>query len=65
MTLSSTLLAFALYVTLKPVNSLLAQLGMIFSLADSFLALIVRMCSFVRLNRLPFCARCRSRIDYW
>jgi hypothetical protein len=49
-TLSSTLLAFALYVTLKPVNGLLAQLGMIFSLADSFLALIVRMCSFVRLN---------------
>jgi Domain of unknown function (DUF4386) len=30
-TLSSTLLAFALYVTLKPVNSLLAQLGMSFS----------------------------------
>jgi hypothetical protein len=49
-TLSSTLLAFALYVTLKPVNSLLAQLGMIFSLGDSFLALIVRMCSFVRLH---------------
>jgi hypothetical protein len=49
-TLSSTLLAFALYVTLKPVNNLLAQLGMIFSLADSFLALIVRMCSFVRLH---------------
>jgi hypothetical protein len=49
-TLSSTLLAFALYVTLKPVNSLLAQLGMIFTLGDSFLALIVRMCSFVRLH---------------
>jgi Domain of unknown function (DUF4386) len=49
-TLSSTLLAFALYVTLRPVNSLLAQLGMVFSLADSFLALIVRMCSFVRLH---------------
>jgi Domain of unknown function (DUF4386) len=49
-TLSSTLLAFALYVTLKPVNSLLAQLGMIFSLGDSFLALTVRMCSFVRLH---------------
>ncbi len=49
-TLSSTLLAFALYVTLKPVNSLLAQLAMIFSLGDSFLALIVRMCSFVRLH---------------
>jgi hypothetical protein len=49
-TLSGALLAFALYVTLKPVNSLLAQLGMIFTLADSFLALIVRMCSFVRLH---------------
>jgi hypothetical protein len=49
-TLSSTLLAFALYVTLRPVNSLLAQLGMIFSLGDSFLALTVRMCSFVRLH---------------
>jgi hypothetical protein len=48
--LSSTLLAFALYVTLKPVNSLLAQLGMIFAFGDSFLALIVRMCSFVRLH---------------
>lgn len=44
------LLAFALYVTLKPVNSLLAQLGIIFSLGDSFLALMVRMCSFVRLH---------------
>jgi hypothetical protein len=49
-TLSSALLAFALYVTLKPVNHLLAQLGMIFSLGDSFLALVVRMCSFVRLH---------------
>lgn len=49
-TLSSTLLAFALYVTLQPVNRLLAQLGMIFSLGDSFLALLVRMCSFVRLH---------------
>jgi hypothetical protein len=49
-TLSSTLLAFALYMALKPVNHLLAQLGMIFTLGDSFLALIVRMCSFVRLH---------------
>jgi hypothetical protein len=48
--LSGTLLAFALYVTLKPVNSPLAQLGMIFTLGDSFLALIVRMCSSVRLH---------------
>jgi hypothetical protein len=49
-TLSSTLLAYALYVTLKPVDRLLAQLGMIFTLADSFLGLIVRMCSFVRVH---------------
>jgi hypothetical protein len=48
--LSSTLLAFALYATLKPVNQLPARLGMIFTLADSFLALVVRMCSFVRLH---------------
>jgi len=46
----SALLAFALYATLKPVNSLLAKLAMIFSLGDSFLALVVRMCSFVRLH---------------
>jgi hypothetical protein len=49
-TLSSAVLAFALYATLKPVNSLLAQLAMIFSLQDSFLALVVRMCGFVRLH---------------
>ncbi len=48
--LSSTLLAFALYATLKPVNSFVAQLAMIFALADSFLALIVRACGFVRLH---------------
>ena len=49
-TLSSVVLAFALYATLKPVNRLLAQLGMIFCLGDSFLALVVRMCGFVRLH---------------
>ena len=49
-TLCSALLAFALYATLKPVNTLLAQLAMIFSLGDSFLALVVRMCGFVRLH---------------
>src|SRR5215469_2230541 len=43
-------LAFALYATLKPVNRLLAQLAMIFTLGDSFLAMVVRMCSFVRLH---------------
>jgi hypothetical protein len=49
-TLSSTLLAFALYATLRPVNRLLAQIAIIFSLEDSFLALIVRMCGFVRMH---------------
>jgi hypothetical protein len=56
-TLTSALLAFALYATLKPVNSLLAQLAMIFSLGDSFLALVVRMCSFVRVQ---FCISAQS-----
>lgn len=50
MTLSSAVLAFALYATLKPVNYLLAQLAMIFSLGDSFLAMVVRTCSFVRVH---------------
>ena len=49
-TLSSAVLAFALYATLRPINRLLAQLAMIFSLADSFLAMVVRMCAFVRLH---------------
>jgi hypothetical protein len=49
-TLSSAVLAFALYATLKPVNRLLAQLGMIFWLGDSFLGMMVRMCSFVMLH---------------
>lgn len=49
-TLGSALLAFALYATLKPVNNLLAQLALIFSLGDSFLALLVRMCGFLRLH---------------
>ena len=34
--LSSAMLAFALYATLQAVNRLLAQLGMIFCLGDSF-----------------------------
>jgi hypothetical protein len=45
--LSSAVLAFAQYATLKRVNGLLALLAMIFSLGDAFLALVVRMCSFV------------------
>jgi hypothetical protein len=49
-TLSSVVLAFALYATLKPVNRLLAQLAMIFTLADSVLGMVVRMCTFVRLH---------------
>ena len=49
-TLSSVLLAFALYATLKPVNRLLAQLAMIFNVGDSFLGLLVRMSGFVRLH---------------
>ena len=48
--LGSALLAFSLYATLRAVNSLLAQLAMIFTLGDSFLALIVRMCGFVRVS---------------
>ena len=48
--LSGGLLAFALYVTLKPVNQLLALLAMICNLADSILGLIVRMFAFVRLH---------------
>jgi hypothetical protein len=49
-TLSSALLAFALYRVLKIVNGELALLAMIFCLADSVVALVVRMCGFVRLH---------------
>ena len=48
--LSGGLLAFALYVTLKPVNHLLALLAMICSLVDSILGLIVRTLGFVRVH---------------
>lgn len=48
--LGSALLAFSLYATLRSFNSSLSLLAMIFSLEDSFLALIVRMCGFVRLH---------------
>jgi len=47
-TLSGAFLFFALYATLKPVNSLLAQLAMILGLLDTPLGLVVRMCGFVR-----------------
>lgn len=49
-TLSSVVLAFALYVTLKAVNRLLAQLAIIFWLGDSFVAMVVRMSDFVKLH---------------
>lgn len=49
-TLSSVLLAFALYATLKKVNSLLALLGMVFGLQDSFLECIVRISEFTNLH---------------
>jgi len=49
-TLSAVMLPFALYVTLKPVNTFLALMAMIFSLEDSILAWMVRICSFVRLH---------------
>ena len=49
-TLCTVLLAFALYVTLKPVNNLLAQLAMIFCLEDSILSWVVRLSGFVRLH---------------
>ena len=48
--LSAALLAFALYVTLKPVNSFLAQLAMIFNLLDASLGCVVRICDFVKLH---------------
>ena len=48
--LSALVLAFALYVTLKPVSSLLALLAMLFHLQDVFLGNVVQMCGFVRLH---------------
>lgn len=47
---SAVVFAFALYVTVKPVNSLLAVLAMIFYLQDVFLAGVVWTCGFVRLH---------------
>jgi Domain of unknown function (DUF4386) len=49
-TLSALLLAFALYVTLKPVNKLLAQLGMYCRLAESFVGCVGMVFGFVRLR---------------
>ena len=47
---SAILFALTMSATLKPVNRFLAQLAMIFSLQDTFLAGVVRMSGFVRLH---------------
>ncbi|PYT74223.1 MAG: hypothetical protein DMG39_03900 [Acidobacteria bacterium] len=49
-TMSAALLAFALYVTLKPVDPLLAQLAMYWRLGESFLGAAGMMGGFVRLG---------------
>jgi len=49
-TISATLLAFSLYVTLKPINSLLAQLAMYFRLGESFIGGASMMFSFFKLR---------------
>jgi hypothetical protein len=49
-TLSALLLAFALYVTLKPVNKLLAQLAMYWRFAESFIGCVGVVFGFVRLH---------------
>ena len=49
-TLSSMLLAFAFYATLKPVNNFLALLAMIFSLEDTVLGWLIRISHLVRLH---------------
>jgi len=49
-TMSAALLAFALYVILKPIDSLLAQLAMYFRLGESFLGAVGVMFAFLRLH---------------
>ena len=49
-TMSAALLAFSLYVTLKPVDSLLAQLAMYFRLGESFIGAAAMMFSFFKLR---------------
>ena len=49
-TMSATLLAFSLYVTLKPVNALLAQLAMYFRLGESIIGGASMMFSFFKLR---------------
>src|SRR6266478_5194846 len=49
-TLSAVLLAFALYVTLKPVDKLLAQVAMYWRLGEAFIGGAGMIVSFVRLH---------------
>jgi len=49
-TMSALLLAFALYVTLKPVDKLLAQIAMYFRLGESFIGAAGMIIGFVRLG---------------
>lgn len=49
-TLSAALLAFALYVTLKPVNKLVAQLAMYWRLGESFIGGVGIIFGFARLH---------------
>src|SRR5438552_14389594 len=49
-TLSAVLLAFALYVTLKPVDKLLAQIAMYWRLGESFIGGAAMILSFLRLR---------------
>jgi len=49
-TLSVVLLAFALYVTLKPVDMLLAQIAMYWKLGESFIGGVGMIFGFVRLR---------------
>lgn len=49
-TLSALLLAFALYVTLKPVDKLLAQIAMYWRLGESFIGCVGMIFAFARLG---------------
>ena len=49
-TLSALVLAFALYVALKPVDKLLAQIAMYWRLGESFIGCVGMIFSFVRLR---------------
>src|SRR5229473_182686 len=49
-TLSAALLAFALYVTLKPVDKLLAQIAMYWRLGESFIGGVGMILGFAKLR---------------